>query len=281
MDDLDGDEVESTDSIWKNAASTRSLQVSNLSVKRSGSVIIKDIDFSIKQGEFVGLVGPNGSGKTTLILTILGILKPFTGEVKIYGHEPNSKELHGRIAWVSQAAANLPANIRITVRELVKLGTLKGLGIDLLLRRSNAVEVNEAIDLVGLREYADTSISKLSGGQRQRAVIARALASKAEFILLDEPLVGIDRDSRNALLKFLDGITHNTGTTILMVSHDITAMRRSTHRIIYLEETIQFDGRTEDFPDLNIIAELRGIKPIHDEIHNIDSSDCEVCLEEE
>ena len=278
---MDGNELESTDSVWKNAASSLSLQVSNLSVKRSGSLIIKDIDFSIKQGEFVGLVGPNGSGKTTLILSILGILKPFTGEVKIYGHEPNSKDLHGRVAWVSQAAANLPANIRITVRELVKLGTLKGLGIDLLLRRSNVNEVNEAIDLVGLREYADTSISKLSGGQRQRAVIARALASKAEFILLDEPLVGIDRDSRNALLKFLDGITHNTGTTILMVSHDITAMRNSTHRIIYLEETIQFDGKTEDFPDLNIIAELRGIKPIHGEIHDIDSSDCEVRLEEE
>lgn len=262
-----------------NPDSRRSLQVSNLSVKRSGALVIKDIDLSIKQGEFVGLVGPNGSGKTTLILTILGILKPFTGDVKIYGQEPNSKKLHGRIAWVSQAASNLPTNIRLTVRELVRLGTLKGL--DLFLRRSNIDDVNEAINLVGLQEHADTSISKLSGGQRQRAVIARALASKAEFILLDEPLVGIDRDSRNALLKFLDGITHKTGTTILMVSHDITAMRRSTHRMIYLEETIQFDGKTEQFPDLNIIAELRGIKPVHDDIHNIDASDCAVCLEEE
>ena len=68
-----------------NPDSRRSLQVSNLSVKRSGALVIKDIDLSIKQGEFVGLVGPNGSGKTTLILTILGILKPFTGDVKIYG----------------------------------------------------------------------------------------------------------------------------------------------------------------------------------------------------
>ena len=278
---MDGNDLASLDNIRGNLDSRHSLQVSNLSVKRSGALVIKDIDLSIKQGEFVGLVGPNGSGKTTLILTILGILKPFTGEVKIYGHEPNSKKLHGKIAWVSQAAANLPTNIRITVRELVKLGTLKGIGIDLLLRRSSPDEVNEAIDLVGLREHADTSISKLSGGQRQRAVIARALASKAEFILLDEPLVGIDRASRNALLKFLDGITHETGTTILMVSHDITAMRRSTHRMIYLEETIQFDGKTEQFPDLNIIAELRGIKPIHEEIHNIDGSDCAVCLEEE
>lgn len=256
------------------------LIVSNLSVKRSGDLIIKDINLSITQGEFVGIVGPNGSGKTTLILTILGILKPFTGDVKIYDQGPGSKNLHGRIAWVSQAAANLPNNIRITVRELVRLGTMKG--FNLALRNSkNAEQVNEAINMVGLQEYADTGISKLSGGQRQRAVIARALASKAEFIVLDEPLVGIDRKSRNALLKFLDELTHQTGTTILMVSHDITAVRRSTHRMIYLDETIQFDGNTEKFPDLDIIAELRGIQPVHEEIHTTVSSDCQVCAEEE
>ena len=148
------------------------LIVSNLSVKRSGEVILKDVNLSITQGEFVGIVGPNGSGKTTLILTILGILQPFTGEVKIYDQEPGSKKLHGRIAWVSQAAANLPNNVRITVRELVRLGTMKG--FNLLLRNSkNAEQVNEAINMVGLQEYADTRISKLSGGQRQRAVIAR------------------------------------------------------------------------------------------------------------
>lgn len=257
------------------------LKVSNLSVKRSGDLIIKDINLSITQGEFVGIVGPNGSGKTTLILTILGLLKPAAGDVKIYDQEPGSKNLHGRIAWVSQAAANLPNNVRITVRELVRLGTMKG--FNLLLRNSkNAQQVNEAINMVGLQEYADTRISKLSGGQRQRAVIARAIASKAEFIVLDEPLVGIDRKSRNALLKFLDELTHQTGTTILMVSHDIAAVRRSTHRIIYLDETIQFDGSTERFPDLDIIAELRGIQPIHEEKQiSFWSDDCQVCVEDE
>lgn len=256
------------------------LIVNNLSVKRSGDLILKDINLSITQGEFVGIVGPNGSGKTTLILTLLGLLKPATGDVKIYDQEPGSKQLHGRIAWVSQAAANLPKNVRITVRELVRLGTMKG--FNLLLRKSkNAEQVNEAINLVGLQEYADTRISKLSGGQRQRAVIARAIASKAEFIVLDEPLVGIDRKSRNSLLKFLDELTHQTGTTILMVSHDIAAVRRSTHRMIYLDETIQFDGNTERFPDLDIIAELRDIQPVHEEIHTTVSSDCQVCAEDE
>ena len=165
---------------------TSILDIKDLTVSRSGKVVLSEVDLQISKGEFIGLVGPNGSGKTTLILTILGILQPFTGEVKIYDQEPGSKKLHGRIAWVSQAAANLPNNVRITVRELVRLGTMKGL--NLLLRNSkNAEQVNEAINMVGLQEYADTRISKLSGGQRQRAVIARALASKAEFIVLDEP----------------------------------------------------------------------------------------------
>ena len=103
--------------------------------------------------------------------------------------------------------------------------------------------------------------------------------------MLDEPLVGIDRKSRNSLLKFLDELTHQTGTTILMVSHDIAAVRRSTHRMIYLDETIQFDGNTEKFPDLDIIAELREIQPVHDSIWEAQkttvSSDCQVCVEDE
>ena len=111
-------------------------------------------------------------------------------------------------------------------------------------------------------------IARLSGGQRQRAVIARALASEAEFILLDEPLVGIDREARNSLLKLLDGLCHHQGKTILMVSHDLAAIRQTAHRMIFLEETIRFDGDTEKFPDLVELADLRGIGPVHGHAHH-------------
>ena len=94
-------------------------------------------------------------------------------------------------------------------------------------------------------------------------MIARALASNAEFILLDEPLVGIDRDSRNSLLKLLDLLCHNEGKTIFMISHDLTAIRQTAHRMIYLEESIRYDGPSEDFPDLDKLADLRGIEPVH------------------
>lgn len=130
--------------------------------------------------------------------------------------------------------------------------------------------------MVGLEDVSDVDVSKLSGGQRQRAVIARALATDAEFILLDEPLVGMDRGARNSLLKLLDQLCHNEGKTILMVSHDLTAIRQTSHRMIFLEEKIRFDGPTDLFPDLETLADLRGITPAHDGPIQFHSSSVEV-----
>ena len=91
------------------------LEVNNISVSRSGKMILRDIDLRLSKGEFVGLVGPNGSGKSTLLLSILGVLKLHSGAVRIFGEPPMSRRLHGRIGWVSQAASNLPRDIKITL----------------------------------------------------------------------------------------------------------------------------------------------------------------------
>ncbi len=180
----------------------------------------------------------------------------------------------GKIGWVSQAASHLKKEIRITVEELVKLGTLNGKNMFLRSRKEQNSAVDKAIQMVGLEACRNTDLSRLSGGQRQRAVIARALASNADFILLDEPLVGIDRDARNSLLKLLDILCHEEGKTILMVSHDLTAIRQTAHRMIFLEEEIWFDGDSEEFPDLDQLANLRGIKHVHNE-HEQKSSEVE------
>ena len=240
------------------------LEVSNLSVVRSGKVIIHDINLKMKSGEFVGIVGPNGSGKSTLVLSILGFLKPQTGEIQIYGNAPLSKTLNGRIGWVSQAASNLPKEVTITVEELVMLGTVNSSNMLFWPNSDRKKRVKEAIEKVGLKEHSTTDVSKLSGGQRQRAVIAKALASNAEFIFLDEPLVGVDRKTRNSLLKLLDDLCHNENKTILMISHDLTAMRQTAHRIIYLEEEIKYDGPSSEFPNFAELAAIRGIQQVHD-----------------
>ena len=244
------------------------LEVNNLSVIRSGKIVLKDVDLTVHKGEFIGLVGPNGSGKSTLLLSILGVLKPHNGSISIYGGVPNPRNFFGRIGWVSQAASYLPRQVKLTVRELVRLGTVSGENIFSLSFGKNQ-KVSQAIKMVGLEDVENVDVSRLSGGQKQRAVIARALATEAEFILLDEPLVGMDRDARNSLLKLLDQLCHDSGKTILMVSHDLTAIRQTTHRMIFLEEKIRFDGPTNLFPDLETLAGLRGITPTHESPVNI------------
>tara|TARA_B100001559_G_scaffold75608_1_gene62455 strand:+ start:452 stop:1237 length:786 start_codon:yes stop_codon:yes gene_type:complete len=240
------------------------LTIRNLSVSRSGEEVLDSISIEIRRGEFVGLVGPNGSGKTTLLLSILGILRPMSGDVFVFGHVPACKHNLGMVGWVPQAATQLPNNIHITVRELIRLGTLNQ---DNFLWRLMTPDIRERIDrsleMVGLTEMADVDLSSLSGGQLQRAVIGRALASESEFILLDEPLVGVDRASRNSLLRLLDDLCHNHGKTILMVSHDLAAVTQTTHRIVYLEGGIQYDGPTEELPQLSELANLRGIEHVH------------------
>ena len=245
------------------------LRINDLSVSRTGNIVLQDVNLTVNQGEFVGIVGPNGSGKSTLLLSILGILKSQSGIIEIYGKPPMSREHFDKIGWVSQAAANLTKEIQITVRELVQLGTVKLSNLffekDKTRRRRL---VDNAIKILDLEDVQNVNISRLSGGQRQRAVIARALASEAELILLDEPLVGIDRQTRNDLLKILDDLCHNENKTIIMVSHDLTAIRQTTHRMIYLEETIRFDGIPPDFPNLQELALLRGIDDVHGGHHH-------------
>jgi zinc transport system ATP-binding protein len=244
------------------------LNVNGVVVNRSGKLILKDINLTIHRGEFVGLVGPNGSGKSTLMLTILGILNAQKGSVKIFDQPPQSNQLIGKIGWVSQAASNLPKDIRITVREMVELGTINGKNMFKYRNQGRQQQVDRAIAMVDLEPVQHVDIARLSGVQRQRAVIARALASEAEFILLDEPLVGIDRDARNALLKLLDRLCHDEGKTIFMVSHDLAAIRQTAHRMVFLEESIRFDGPTDTFPDLVELAGLRGIGPVHGHAHH-------------
>ncbi len=249
---------------------TQVVEITDLSVMRSGTQVIHDINLSISCGEFIGIVGPNGGGKSTLILTILGILKPETGSIKIYGHQPISKNVIGKISWVPQTSLNLPNNVRITVRELVKLGTLKRANFLHFWKKNHSL-VEKTLQLVGLEDVANTPISSLSGGQRQRALIAKALVSEADIILMDEPMVGVDRESRNSLLKLLDSLCHEENKTIIMISHDLSTIKQTVHRMIYLEETIRYDGSNSDFPDLSELAELRGIDATHENLTQINN----------
>jgi len=256
------------------------LFVKDVSVRRNKTDVIKDVNLKIYPGEFVGIVGPNGGGKSTLIQTILGVLKHHSGRILLSEHEPLSQGIFGKVAWVSQAAANLPKNVRITVRELVSLGVLNHKNW-WKLYLPFSLKVEEAIEMVGLSHLAHRDVNQLSGGERQRAVIARALASEADLLLLDEPLVGMDRASRSSLLKLLDRFCHEQNKTIVMISHDIGAMLQTAHRLVYLEETIWFDGPPANFPSLEELALMRGIEDVHGACEKCDDGEDDKVYEED
>ena len=155
------------------------LEVENLSVIRSGKLVISDIDLKIAKGEFVGIVGPNGSGKTTLLLAILGILKENTGKIRIYGSGPMSRNNDGRISWVSQAASNIPNNLRITVRELVKLGSISSRNMFFPDRKKIDAVVDKAIEMVGLKDVEQTDVCLLYTSPSPRDISGSRMPSSA------------------------------------------------------------------------------------------------------
>ena len=247
------------------------ISVKDLKVQRGGAVVLEGVNLDIHEGDFVGLSGPNGSGKSTLLMTIIGELEPAGGSVKVYGAAPGSKASQGRLAWVSQAAAQLPTNLRISVRELVALGAMKprnvspfansplldfidtvllgslsyfiigALGLVGIGRQEQRERVEKAIQLVGLEDVAERDVNRLSGGQKQRAVVARGLATEADVLILDEPLAGVDRASRDDFLRLLDRLCREEGKTLLMVTHDQTAIHQCSHCAICIDGNVQFD----------------------------------------
>ena len=239
------------------------ISVADLFVSRSGKLVLEGIDLEIKKGEFVGIVGPNGGGKTTLLLTILGVLRADNGKVEVFGQNTDPSNFRGRIGWVSQTAANIPTKMRMTVKELITMGTVSQIELRRNGQEEKRARVEEAMELTGMSELANKDIGRLSGGQRQRAVIGRALASNAEVLIFDEPLVNVDRSARNGILKLLDDLCHDQNKTLILVSHDMAAIRQSAHRVIYLDGGIQYDGHPEQLPDIIELAGLRGIGHVH------------------
>lgn len=193
------------------------IEVHNLTTTYGGAPVLWDVDFELPAGQIIGVIGPNGSGKTTLLKTIMGILEPSSGYVKILGGDLN--RMRERVAYVPQRESvdwDFPAS----VFDVVMMGRYRK---NNLFRRSNRTDieiVNESIEKVGLTEFKKRQISQLSGGQQQRVFIARALAQKAEIYLMDEPFVGVDAATENSILNLLQEMKNN-GKTVLIIHHDL------------------------------------------------------------
>ena len=176
-----------------------------------------DVDLEVPRGVLMAIVGPNGAGKTTLLRTILGLLRPAAGRVRILGR-PYRVQRH-LVAYVPQRSS-VDWDFPTTVRDVVAMGTYGRLG---WIRRPGANERRRSLDAlrkVGMETYADRQISQLSGGQQQRVFLARALVQDAEVYLMDEPFQGVDATTERAIVGLLRTLRAE-GKTVVAVHHDL------------------------------------------------------------
>ena len=218
------------------------LDIKNLSVTYQNNVrALEDISVSISSGKLVGIIGTNGAGKSTLLKGILGMVER-TGNVSF--KERPIEKVQKQVAYVEQKG-NLDMDFPITVLQCVLLGTYPKLG---WLKRPGKKEKETALDAlerVGMEDFANRQISELSGGQFQRILIARTLAQDADLIFLDEPFSAIDIKSEGIIMDQLFEL-RDQGKTILIVHHDLTKVAHYFDELILLNQRLIASGKVEE-----------------------------------
>lgn len=182
---------------------------------------LKDLSFSVQQGDFFIIIGPNGSGKTTLLKCIAGISRPQAGKLEILGaplQTYSRKSLARSIALVPQTA---PADFPFTVTEVVLMGRSPHLGILGVEHKKDINIARQAMDFTGVASLAHRKLDQLSGGERQRVMVARAICQEPEIMLLDEPTASLDLAHQVRIMDLMERLRDEKKVTILMVSHDI------------------------------------------------------------
>ena len=214
------------------------LHAHGLYVSLDGMPILRDVSVDVAAGEAVALLGGNGSGKSTLIRTLMGLTPYQKGSVELFGEHLPGFDDWARIGYVPQHSSVAVANA--TVREVASSGRLAHRRPFQWLGKADREARDHALDLVGLSDRAGWPFASLSGGQKQRVLIARALASEPELLVMDEPLAGVDLHSQEGLADLLDRLG-DQGLALLVVLHELGPMRSVLHRSVTL-----CDGRVVD-----------------------------------
>lgn len=216
----------------------QTIEVKNLTTSYYGKEALHDVNFSFDTGKLIGIIGPNGAGKSTLIKSMLGLIKKDAGEALFAGMA--LKQARQRIAYVPQRAA-IDWDFPIVVLDAVLLGTYPKLGIFRRPKKADKAWAYECLKKVGMEAHSKKQIGELSGGQQQRVFLARALAQRADFYFLDEPLVGIDVTSEELIMNILKDL-RNEGKSIFVVHHDLTKVGEYFDDLILLNKKLIKSG---------------------------------------
>jgi zinc transport system ATP-binding protein len=217
------------------------VQARGASVTLAGRPVLRRVDLSVEQGQFVALMGANGSGKSTFVRALTGLLPLASGEVSLFGTPLAQFKTRHRVGYVPQrtsAVGGVPAS----VWEVVSSGRLTRRRWLRPLLKADRAAIRAALEVVGLADRIGDGVATLSGGQQQRVLIARALAGEPELLFLDEPTAGVDLPNQIALADAL-GILKERGATIVLVAHELGPLAPLVDRAVVMRDgRIAYDG---------------------------------------
>jgi len=214
------------------------LKVHNLTVAYSDTPVFTDVAVNFNAGKITGIIGPNGAGKSTMIKAMLGLIKVRTGTVDFDGR--TLKQVRKQIAYVEQRK-DIDLTFPINVFDVVLTGTYGRLGLFREPSKADRQRCQDALDQLGLSEFAQRQISQLSGGQLQRVFVARAIVQDASIIIMDEPFVGIDLQSETVIMRLLHQ-WRDEGKTVIVVHHDLNKVNHYFDELVILNHGIVAAG---------------------------------------
>jgi ABC-type Mn2+/Zn2+ transport system ATPase subunit len=249
-------------------AAAPTLALEHVSVRYGSTYALEDVSFTVNRGDQVAVVGPNGAGKSTLFNVITGIVKPNRGAVHIYGSGPEGHICVGYVPQRNRIDWRFPA----TVFDTVLMGRVGKIGLFRWPRRQDRDKVQNALEQVGMAEFAHRQIGELSGGQQQRVFLARALAQEAQLLLLDEPLTGLDAPSQQAILDILAKLGQE-GVTMLIATHDLNQAAELFPLIMLLRRRIVAFGPPSEALTTEALREAYG-----SHLHVVHAADADLLL---
>lgn len=233
------------------------VEIKNLSVSINSREILRDINLELEEGKFLGIVGPNGSGKTTLLRTIIGIIKPTSGAVRIFGSIPFDAIRNGMFGYLPQSQ-KIEMNFPARAIDVVLMGIYSRLGIFKWPSKKDTDRAKEMLSIMDMSGLENEPFGDLSGGQQQRVSIARALINNPKILILDEPSTGIDVVGQEDFYHLLKGFQKKLNLTIIMISHDIGTVTSYVDEIACLNKTLHYHGSPLGALNDAVIKQLYG-----------------------
>lgn len=234
------------------------INVENISLYRDGNVILDKVSFTIKQGEYFAIIGPNGAGKTTLLEIMLGILKPASGKVTVFGQSIDKFKARSQFGYIPQHISQTSYRFPATVEEIVMSGRTAKIGLFKKPTKKDLLVIENTMGTAGIIQYRDRLLKNLSGGERQRVFIARALAGEPRILVLDEPIFGMDIAKQEKFYNLLEKLNRELSLTIVLVTHNIGAVAHQVQCILCLNRAIVCQGAPADILKEEYIEKLYG-----------------------